>query len=250
MVTSGEDGRTPVTEADERCREMVERDLIGRGIADPRVLDAVRRVPRHLFWDGHEGVDTSTGHPNQLARAYADHPLPIGCGQTISQPYIVALTAELLQLSPTDRVLDVGTGSGYAAAVLSLLANEVWSIERHPQLAAEATTRLRRLGYDNVHVTTGDGSRGWPEAAPFDAIAVAAAAHELPAALTEQLCDEGRLVIPVGASGHGQDLVLVERRGRQFEHRTIIPVRFVPLVVDHPTDAAPQTGSEAGSGSG
>jgi protein-L-isoaspartate(D-aspartate) O-methyltransferase len=141
--------------------------------------------------------------------------------------------AELLRLRPGDRVLDVGTGSGYAAAVLSTIAGEVWSIERHPTLAAEAAALLEELGYDQVHVVTGDGSRGWPAAAPFDAISVAASAPDVPVALTDQLADGGRLVLPVDHPDGGQDLVLVERHGDELTRRVVLAVRFVPLVADH-----------------
>lgn len=209
---------------------MVERDLVGRGIVDERVLEAMRTVPRHRFVD-----------PDDAAGAYGDHPIPIGHGQTISQPYIVALTAELARVRPTDRVLDVGTGSGYAAAVLALLAAEVWSIEVVPELAARADRTLTELGYGNVHVRTGDGWAGLPDEAPFDAITVAAAADEVPTALTDQLADGGRLVIPVGPVHGTQRLLRIERRRDRIMTEHIIDVRFVPLVHDPPTDGAPST---------
>jgi protein-L-isoaspartate(D-aspartate) O-methyltransferase len=200
---------------------MVEVDLIGRGITDTAVLDAMREVPRERFVGQHH-----------LGEAYADRPLPIGCEQTISQPYIVALMTELLHLRSTDRVLDVGTGSGYAAAVMATIAGEVWSVEREPELAGSAARLLDELGYDRVHVEVGDGSLGWPSAAPFDAISVAAAAVGVPPALTDQLADGGRLVIPVGRSSRHQELVLIERHGTELVERDVIPVRFVPLVTD------------------
>ncbi len=206
---------------------MVERDLTARGVSDPAVLAAVGQVPRHRF-----------ATDQDLDSAYADRPLPIGCSQTISQPYMVALMAELLRLRPGDRVLDVGTGSGYAAAVLSTIAGEVWSIERHPTLATEAAARLEELGYDQVHVVTGDGTRGWPDAAPFDAIAVAASAPDVPVALTDQLADGGRMVLPVDHPDDGQDLVVVERRGHDLIRRDVLAVRFVPLVSDDGTPPA------------
>lgn len=206
---------------EERLR-MVERDLIGRGITDERVLDAMRSVPRHRFVDE--------------ADAYGDHPIPIGHGQTISQPYIVALTAELARLDPGDRVLDVGTGSGYAAAVLARLATEVWSIEVIPALAERAARALADLGIDNVHVRTGDGWAGLPDQGPFDAITVAAAADGVPTALTDQLADGGRLVIPVGPVDGTQRLMRIERHGDELVAEHVIDVRFVPLVHD-PRDA-------------
>lgn len=200
---------------------MVERDLIPRGIRDDAVLEAMRSVPRHRF------VDVA-----DEATAYDDRPLPIGDGQTISQPYIVALTAAALALTPDDRVLDVGTGSGYAAAVLGSVAAEVWSIERHPRLAERAAATLAELGFDNVHVVTGDGTTGLPDRAPFDAIAVAAASAVVPPALTDQLADGGRLVIPVGPPRGAQRLVRIERRGDDLVEHHVTDVRFVPLVDD------------------
>jgi protein-L-isoaspartate(D-aspartate) O-methyltransferase len=194
-------------------------------IADERVLDAIAAVPRAAFV------------PVALRRrAYENVALPIGRGQTISQPLVVARMTELLQLRPHDRVLDVGTGSGYHAAVLARLARHVWTIERHRDLSAQAAANLREAGVENVTVLVGDGSRGLPEAAPFDAINVAAAAWpEIPSALERQLAPGGRLVAPVGASG--QQLVLVERdpddaggNGGVLRRTTLDPVRFVPLI--------------------
>lgn len=209
----------------DRLRErMVSDDLVARGITSTSVLDAMRRVPRHRFVPR-----------DDLRAAYADRPLPIGHDQTISQPYIVALMAELLEVQPGDRVLDVGTGSGYAAAVLSELGGEIWSIERIPELAESAAAHLRDLGYERVHVVTGDGWCGWPDAAPYDAIGVAAAATEVPAALVDQLADGGRLVVPVDRSCDHQELVVVERRGDRISEREVLPVRFVPLVRDQET---------------
>lgn len=202
---------------------MIERDLVRRGIRDDRVLAAMRTVPRHRFIDDPAG-------PADTVDPYGDHPIPIGHGQTMSQPYIVALTAELLRLRPTDRVLDVGTGSGYAAAVVAQLAAEVWSIEVVPDLAAAAAQRLTALGVTNVHVVVGDAWGGLAEHAPFDAIAVAAAAAEVPTALTDQLADGGRLVIPVGRPGGTQRLVRIERTGDELQTEHLIGVRFVPLV--------------------
>jgi protein-L-isoaspartate(D-aspartate) O-methyltransferase len=199
---------------------MVERQLRRRGITDERVLVAMSRVPRELFV------------PHALERyAYDDGALPIGHRQTISQPFVVATICALLGLDGCERVLDVGTGSGYQAAVLAELAAEVVTIERIPELADEARTRLRQAGYDGVEVRVGDGSIGVPERAPFDAIAVAAAAPEVPHALYEQLVAGGRLVLPRG-SRHGQELVLVVRTPDGPAERRSIPCRFVPLVGD------------------
>lgn len=197
---------------------MVERQLVGRGITDPRVLAAMRAVPRHLFVPFDE-----------RPRAYLDGPLPIGFGQTISQPYMVAAMAQLLQLRPTDRVLDIGSGCGYAAAVLSKLCSHVWSMELVPQLAAEAALRLERLGFGNVTVQCGDGYRGWPDEAPFDAIHVAAAAPETPPALLEQLAVGGRLVIPLGRPRHSQVLMYYRRSAEGLSSEKYGMVEFVEL---------------------
>jgi protein-L-isoaspartate(D-aspartate) O-methyltransferase len=202
-------------------REMIEHDLVARGIHDRAVLRAMAEVPREAF----------VGHADRRS-AYADRPLAIGDGQTISQPYIVALMAQELELRPTDRVLDVGTGSGYAAAVLASIADEVWSIERHESLATAARQRLAALGFDRVHVITGDGSRGWPDASPYDAICVAAAASRTPGALLDQLAEGGRLVIPIGSASSEQTLMRIERHGDAIRQGSVIPVRFVPLVAE------------------
>ena len=202
--------------AESRAR-MVREQLVARGIRDARVLDAMGRVPRHELVPEAERAD-----------AYADGPLPIGEGQTISQPYIVAAMSEAAALSGGERVLEVGTGSGYQAAVLSALAAEVYTIELEPELAARAKRDLERLGCTNVHTRTGDGYRGWPDAAPFDAILVTAAPEQVPPPLLEQLKIGGRLVIPVGAS-HDQELWLYTKSERGVERRHLMPVRFVPL---------------------
>jgi len=201
-------------------RLMVEHQLERRGIADPLVLEAMRKVPREAFV------------PPELAEeAYADGPLPIGEGQTISQPYIVALMTEALELRGGERVLEIGAGSGYAAAVLAEIAAELYTVERHARLAEEAAARLTRLGYDNVHVRVGDGSLGWPEHAPFDAIVVAAGAPEVPEALKEQLAVGGRLVIPVGQGRTLQDLLRLRRLSEtEYQREELGGVRFVPLV--------------------
>jgi len=197
---------------------MVELQLRRRGIADERVLEAMGRVPRELFL------------PEELrGYAYADGALPIGYGQTMSQPYIVATICQLLELSGSERVLDVGTGSGYQAAVLAELAHEVVTIERFPELARVARASLAEAGYERVVVLVGDGSLGAPEHAPFDAVAVAAAAPSVPPALYEQLRIGGRLVVPRG-SRWGQDLVQVVRTETGPVERAFVPCRFVPLV--------------------
>ena len=203
--------------AAERAR-MVREDLAGRGVRDARVLSAMGRVPRERF--------VPAAHRDS---AYADYPLAIGCGQTISQPYIVALMTELLRLRGGERVLEVGTGSGYQAAVLAELAAEVFTVERHAELSAAAGRLLGELGYANVHLRLGDGTLGWPEEAPFAAILVTAAAPAVPASLKRQLADGGRLVLPVG-SGFGQQLLAVRREGGEFTETPGIPCIFVPLV--------------------
>ena len=197
---------------------MVQEQLRARGIRDERVLGAMARVPRHEFV-----------RPEDRDEAYEDHPLPIGEGQTISQPFVVAAMLEALALRPEDVVLEVGTGSGYETAVLAELVRSVYSIERIAVLAERARTVLERLGYRNVTVVHGDGSQGLPEAAPFDAIVVSAAAPRLPQSLMEQLRDGGRLVIPVG-SGFTQELQLVRKIGDSSTVLYLDGVRFVPLI--------------------
>ncbi|HEV2150445.1 MAG TPA: protein-L-isoaspartate(D-aspartate) O-methyltransferase [Longimicrobiaceae bacterium] len=204
--------------------QMVQEQLRARGIRDRAVLAAMRRVPRHRF------VPPADEH-----LAYADHPLPIGFDQTISQPYIVAYMTEAARISAGDRVLEIGTGSGYQAAVLAEIAREVYSIEIVPELATRARTVLRELGYTNVHVRTGDGYAGWREHAPFDAILVTAAPDHVPPALVEQLAVNGRMVIPVG-TGEQEMRVLTKTTAGVTEERTL-PVRFVPLV--RPDSASP-----------
>ena len=199
---------------------MVERQLLRRGVSDERVLAAMGRVPRELFV------------PDSLrAYAYSDDALPIGERQTISQPFVVATICSLLALEGRERVLDVGTGSGYQAAVLAELAAEVVTIERIPSLAEAARAALADAGYANVQVHVGDGSLGVPEHAPYHGIAVAAAAPDIPGALYDQLVEGGRLVVPRGSRGH-QELVLVVRTAEGPVQRTSLPVRFVPLVGD------------------
>jgi protein-L-isoaspartate(D-aspartate) O-methyltransferase len=209
---------TSAAELAEARARMVELQLRSRGIADERVLAAMGRVPRELFV------------PDNLAHlAYEDGALPIGFGQTISQPYIVATICSLLGLTGSERVLDVGSGSGYQAAVLAELAEEVVSIERVPELGESAREALRRAGYENVELRVGDGSLGVPERAPYDGIAVAAAAPVIPPALYEQLVERGRLVLPRGGRW-GQELVLVERTSGGPVERRSVSCRFVPLV--------------------
>ena len=197
-------------------REQIER----RGVRDPRVLDALRAVPRHLFVPS-----------NQRHRAYADGALPIDMEQTISQPYIVALMTELMELKGGETVLEVGTGSGYQAAVLAQIAAQVHSIERHGPLAQTAREVLASLGFNNIQVHTGDGTLGLPEFAPYHAIMVTAAAPKAPQSLLDQLGDGGRLVIPVGGK-HSQRLGVWRRKGTRFKQMTITAVVFVPLLGD------------------
>ena len=197
---------------------MVDHQLRARGITDERVLDAMARVPRHEFTAG-----------RYRDQAYEDYPLPIGEGQTISQPYIVALMLEALSLAPTDRVLEVGTGSGYVTALLAELAAQVVSLERHTVLADEARDLLADLGYTNVKVMAGDGSQGYPELAPYNAIIVSAAAPGVPDALLAQLAEGGRMIIPVGRE-ESQQLQLIHRRNGQPLTTLRELCRFVPLV--------------------
>jgi protein-L-isoaspartate(D-aspartate) O-methyltransferase len=199
-------------------RRMVDRQLRARGIGDERVLEAMGTVPREAFVP-----------PRMRHRAYADSALPIGEEQTISQPWIVAAISQSLELSGSERVLEVGTGSGYSTAVLSLLAAEVVSVERHESLARSARADLAALEVANVELLVGDGSRGVPERAPFDAIAVHAAAPEAPPALLEQLADGGRLVVPI-AFESSDVLTVLRRRGVEISRAAIGPCRFVPLI--------------------
>ena len=198
---------------------MVEKQIELRDVTHPATLAALRKVPRHLFV------------PAELrSQAYNDHPLPIGHGQTISQPYIVACMTEQIALTRETRVLEIGTGSGYQAAVLAEICAEVFTIEIIPELATQAVTVLRQLGYKNVHTRTGDGWKGWPEAAPFDAIIVTAAADTIPPPLLDQLKEGGRMIIPIGPESGAQELVLVTKRNGKISTRPLIPVRFVPFV--------------------
>jgi protein-L-isoaspartate(D-aspartate) O-methyltransferase len=197
--------------------EMVHEQIEARGVRDSRVLQAMREVPRHEFVP-----------PTFRNLAYHDRPLPIGHEQTISQPYIVAYMTEQLAPKRSDRVLEVGTGSGYQAAILSKLVAQVYSIEIVPELASRAAQDLQRLGYGNVEVKAGDGYQGWPEHAPFDAIIVTCAPNHVPAPLAEQLKEGGRMMIPVGDPGE-QTLYLLEKHSGKLERQAVLPVRFVPM---------------------
>jgi protein-L-isoaspartate(D-aspartate) O-methyltransferase len=201
--------------------EMIEKQLRRRGISDSAVLGAMTAVPRHEFVA-----------EELRSRAYEDVPLPIGGGQTISQPYIVAAMTAALHLQPSDRVLEIGTGCGFQAAVLSLLAKEVFTIERRPELASAASATLARLGYANAHAHCGDGTLGLPDFAPFDAILVAAAAPSVPKPLLAQLAEGGRMILPVGDTEH-QELQLIEKHGDTFPTKMLEGCRFVPLVGYH-----------------
>ena len=200
-------------------KQMVQKQIAGRGVRDPRVLQAMLSVPRHRFVPA-----------PMRPMAYNDSPLPIGEGQTISQPYIVAYMTEALQLQETDRVLEIGTGSGYQAAILAQLAARVYSVEIIAELARRASKTLQELGYDNVIVKAADGYRGWPEKAPFDAIIVTAAPKQIPRVLKEQLKIGGRMIIPVGPQSSHQELTLLIRTGKEsWRSERLIPVRFVPM---------------------
>lgn len=213
-----EEGFSSVTDERRKEREtMVYEQIEMRGVKDSRVLEAMRKVPRHLFV------------PEEMReKAYADSALPIAHGQTISQPYIVAFMTEALRLEAGDKVLEIGTGSGYQAAVLAEIAAEVYSIEIVPELAKESAGLLSRLGYENVTVKHGDGYKGWPEHAPFDAIIVTAAPPEIPQALIDQLKEGGRLVVPVGT--FYQELTVVTASSKGLKRESLLPVRFVPMV--------------------
>ena len=203
---------------------MVEEQIAARGVTDARVLAAVGALPRQLFLP-----------PEQQPLAYEDCPLPIGCGQTISQPYIVALMAQSLALRPSDRVLEVGAGCGYMAAVLAQLAQAVWAVELEPDLCARARATLSRLGCSRVQLRCGDGALGWPEHAPFDAILFSCAAPAIPEAVVRQLTEGGRLLLPLGAPGEVQNLVLIEKNAQGNQIRHLLPVVFVPLRRPNPT---------------
>jgi len=197
---------------------MVQNQISARGIRAQSVLNAIRKVERHRFV------------PAEYQKfAYTDRPLPIGEGQTISQPYIVALMTELLELHPTDKVLEIGTGSGYQAAILAEICDSVFTIEIIPRLAQRAKVLLENLGYDNIRCRTGDGYRGWPEHAPFDAIIVTCAPTQIPKPLEAQLIEGGRMIIPVGQPS-AQELVLLLKQNGKLIRKSVIPVRFVPML--------------------
>ena len=198
-------------------QRMVQEQLMSRGVRDERVLAAMNKVPREEFVP-----------QDSRAASYADQPLPIGYGQTISQPYIVAFMTEQLRPKPSDRVLEVGTGSGYQAAILAELVAEVYSVEIVEPLAKNAEATLQRLGCKNVHLKIGDGYKGWPETAPFDAIIVTCAPDKVPQPLIDQLRDGGRMVIPVG-DRFAQELYLLEKKNGQLKQSATLPVRFVPM---------------------
>jgi protein-L-isoaspartate(D-aspartate) O-methyltransferase len=221
MTASGNSGGRAHDDYDRARHEMVETQIRKRHVTNDRVLECLERVPRHEFV------------PAEFrGRAYEDAPLPIGEGQTISQPYIVAAMTAALRLKGDERVLEIGTGFGYQAAILACLAKEVFSVEFRAALATEAAERLARLGYKNVHVHCGDGTLGLPEFAPYDAILVAAAAPSVPAPLLAQLADGGRMVVPVGGV-ENQDLHLIERSHETFRTTMLEPCRFVPLLGAH-----------------
>lgn len=199
---------------------MVSNQIEARGVKDGRVLEAMRKVPRHCFVPD-----------NLLSFAYSDEPLPIGEGQTISQPYIVAYMTEVLALGGDEKVLEIGTGSGYQTAVLAELAREIFTVEIVATLSFHAQVALEKQGYRNIRFRVGDGSSGWEEFAPYDAIMVTAAASSIPPKLKDQLGPLGRMTIPVG-SGF-QELVLLKRKGKGFKEKKLLPVRFVPLVTSH-----------------
>ncbi|WP_243294317.1 protein-L-isoaspartate(D-aspartate) O-methyltransferase [Geothrix mesophila] len=230
MLTLGgcdpEPARPAVPVADEVLAQarmrMVREQIVARGVADPRVLEAMGRVPRHEF------VPAA-----QRSQAYEDWPLAIGYGQTISQPYIVAFMTAALAPRPGDRVLEIGTGSGYQAAVLAGLVAEVYTMEIVEPLAQRAEADLKRLGYANVKVRAGDGHLGWPEAAPFDAIIVTCAPEDVPQPLVDQLKVGGRMIIPVGSQWGAQELYLLRRTATGLRRQGVLPVRFVPMVKGH-----------------
>jgi protein-L-isoaspartate(D-aspartate) O-methyltransferase len=199
---------------------MVEEQIIARGIKDELVLQAMRKVPRHLFV------------PKEYREySYEDEPLPIGEGQTISQPYIVAYMTEILQLKGNEKVLEIGTGSGYQTAILAEIVDKVYTVEIIASLSRGAQKVLKELGYKNIHFKIGDGTYGWTEYSPYDAILVTAAPSKIPKTLQKQLNDDGRMIIPVGS--FFQELVLVVREKNKFKKRKLIPVRFVPLMTTH-----------------
>ena len=231
-----DDARRPDDGQQARRHAMVQDQLAARGISDPAVLTAMESVPRHRFVP-----------PPMERHAYTDGALSIGLGQTISQPYIVALMTELLRLDGSSRLLEIGTGSGYQAAVAACIAAEVWSVERMETLSQRAAALLTALGVHNVHLVVGDGSRGLPEQSPFDAVIVTAATERVPPALLGQLTEGGRLVVPIGPIGHTQTLTVFVRHGDGFQVREDIPCRFVPLIESPRASAVGGDDTEGGS---
>ncbi len=219
-IANGKEAKSTKGDYAQQRKHMVEQQIVSRGVKNKKVLDAMNSVPRHLFV------------PEEYRRgSYFDQPLPIGSGQTISQPYIVALMTEMLDVDNDDIVLEIGTGSGYQAAVLSTIVKELYTIEIIEELGLQASERLKNLGYDNVKVKISDGGLGWPEKAPFDVIIVTAAAPKIPEPLIKQLKPGGRMVIPVDNNFYSQDLLIVEKdEAGNIETEKTIPVRFVPLV--------------------
>jgi protein-L-isoaspartate(D-aspartate) O-methyltransferase len=219
-IANGKEGKSKAEDYAQQRKMMVEQQIVARGVKNKKVLDAMNSVPRHLF--------VPVGYRQG---SYFDQPLPIGLGQTISQPYIVALMTEMLDVDNDDIVLEIGTGSGYQAAVLSTIVKELYTVEIIEELGLQAAELLKSLGYDNVKVKISDGGLGWPEKAPFDAIIVTAAAPKIPEPLIKQLKPGGRMVIPVDNNFYSQDLLIVEKdEAGNIETRKTIPVRFVPLV--------------------
>jgi protein-L-isoaspartate(D-aspartate) O-methyltransferase len=219
-IANGKEGKSKAEDYAQQRKMMVEQQIVARGVKNKKVLDAMNSVPRHLF--------VPVGYRQG---SYFDQPLPIGLGQTISQPYIVALMTEMLDVDNDDIVLEIGTGSGYQAAVLSTIVKELYTVEIIEELGLQAAELLKSLGYDNVKVKISDGGLGWPEKAPFDAIIVTAAAPKIPDPLIKQLKPGGRMVIPVDNNFYSQDLLIVEKdEAGNIETRKTIPVRFVPLV--------------------
>jgi protein-L-isoaspartate(D-aspartate) O-methyltransferase len=215
-------GRSVFSQVDDYAaarNNMVMIQITARGITNSATLRAMRKVPRHLFVSKEYEKD-----------AYGDYPLPIGYGQTISQPYIVAYMTETVRPTEKKKVLEIGTGSGYQAAVLAEIADTVYTIEIIPELAREAASRFKQLGYKNIHAKSGDGYNGWPEHAPFDIIVVTAAADEIPKPLIDQLAEKGRLVIPVGETGAVQELILIVKKNGKIERSRLTLVRFVPFM--------------------
>lgn len=226
LLAACTDAKPPSPNADLAAQRnaMVEQQIAARGISDAATLAAMRTVPRHEFL------------PMRLrSEAYADYPLPIGHGQTISQPYVVAFMTEAIRPQPGEKILEIGSGSGYQAAVLAEMGADVYTIEIVEPLAEMSRQTLQRLGYKDAHVLHGDGYRGWPEHAPFDAIIVTCAPDKIPAPLIEQLRDGGRMIIPVG-SGMNQELVLLRKTGDKIEQQSVLPVRFVPMTGEAQAD--------------